>query len=116
MERAGEHDDIGPTGHLLGQLHRGLGDLGARVGEEERVDRAGRELGEPIGERLEQVVGSTFTWAWMNRPAWRGDRGDDVRVAVAGAVDRDPGREVEVLVAVDGGDPAALTARDLAGR
>ena len=41
VEAAAEHDDVRALGGLLGQLDRGLGDLGAGVGEEERVD-AGR--------------------------------------------------------------------------
>ena len=41
----------------LASFTAAFGDLGAGVGVEERVDRAGRELGELGGERLEQVVG-----------------------------------------------------------
>ena len=38
------------------------------------------------------------------------DRGDDLRMGVAGRVDRDPGREVEEQVAVDVLDGQALAA------
>ena len=48
---------FGRSRDLLGELHRGFGDLGPGVGEEERVDRPRRDLGELGGERLEQVVG-----------------------------------------------------------
>ena len=105
-----EHDDVRPPGRLLGELHRGLGDLGAGVGEEERVDCAGRELGELGGERLEQVVGEHVDLGVDEPLGLLGDRGDDLRVAVAGGVDGDAGGEVEVLVAIGGRDPAAASA------
>ena len=56
---------------------------------------------------------NTLTWAWMNRGGLAGDRLDDVGMAVPGAVDGDAGGEVEVLVTVDGRDPAAAPAGDL---
>ena len=77
MEAAAEHDDVRPLGDLLGQLDRGLGDLGAGVGEEERVDRAGRQLGEPGRERLEQIV-AVHVHLRVHEPLrLRGDRGGD---------------------------------------
>ena len=80
------------------------------VGEEERVDRAWRQLTEPGSERLEQVVGVDVRLEVDAARRLLGDRGDDLRVAVAGRVDRDAGREVEVLLAVDGRHPTPAPA------
>jgi hypothetical protein len=41
------------------------------------------------------------------------DRGGDPRMGMTGRVDGDAGREVEVLVAVDGDDPAPFSVGDL---
>ena len=108
--------DVRPLGDLLGELHRGLGDLGAGVGEEERVDRARRQLGELGGERLEQVVREHVDLGVDEPLRLLGDRRGDLRVAVAGRVDGDAGGEVEVLLAVDGRHPAPTSAAPPAGR
>src|SRR5690606_16191418 len=100
-----------PPGRLLGELDGRFGDLGARVGEEERVDRAGRDLGQPGGERLEQVVGEDVDLGVDEALRLRRDRRGDGRVAVTRRVDGDASREVEVVVAV-GGRHAAAAARD----
>ena len=56
MEAAAEHDHVRALGDLLGQLDRGLGDLGAGVGEEEGVDRPRGQLGETCRQWLQQIV------------------------------------------------------------
>ena len=76
VERAGEDDHVRSAGDLLGQLDRGLGDLGAGVGEEERVDGPGRDLGEARRQRLEEVVGEHVRLGVDERarPGWRSPR------------------------------------------
>ena len=73
----------------------------------------GAQLGEPGGERLEQVVGVDVRLGVDEARGLLGDRLDDVRVAVPGRVDGDAGGEVEVLLAVDGRHPATAPARHL---
>ena len=113
VERPGEDDDVRPAGHLLGQLDRRLGDLGAGVGEEERVDGAGYQFGQPRGQWLEQIVGEHVGLEVDAAGRLPRDRLDDLGVAVAGRVDRDAGCEVEVLDAVNGRHPTSLSTRDL---
>ena len=113
VEAAGEHDDVRTSGRLLRELHRSFGDLGTRVRVEERVDAGRCDLGEAIGERLEQIVAVAVDLR-VHEPLGLGrDRGDDLRMRVAGGGDRDARSEVEVLDAVGGGDPAAVTGRNL---
>ena len=113
VERPGEDDDVRPAGHLLGQLDRRLGDLGAGVGEEERVDGAGYQFGQPGGQWLEQIVGEHVGLEVDTAGRLPRDRLDDLGVAVAGRVHRDAGCEVEVLDTVDGRHPASLSTGDL---
>ena len=113
VEAAGEHDHVRPARHLLGELHRGFGDLRTRVRVEERVDARRRDLGQAVGERLEQVVVVAVHLGVDEPLRLLRDRGRHLRVAVAGRRDRDPGGEVEVLDAVGRGDPAPLARRDL---
>ena len=114
MEAAAEDDGVRPLGDLLGQLDRGLSDLGAGVGEEEGVDCSRRQLGQLGGERLEQIVLVDVNLG-VNEPlGLLGDGRDDLRVGVTGGVDGDAGGEVEVLLAVGRGDPAAMSAEPLA--
>ena len=102
-----------PLGDLLGQLDRRLGDLGAGVGEEERVDRRRRQLAELGGERLEQIVLVDVDLRVDEPLGLLADRLGDVRMGVAGGVDRDARGEVEVLLAVGRGDPAPFAAGNL---
>ncbi len=113
VEAALEHDDVRPTGRLLGELDRRLGDLGAGVGVEERVDAVRGEFGETRRERLHQVV-RVHVGLRVDEPLRLfGDRLGHVRVGVAGGRDRDPAAEVEVALAGRGRDPRSLTRRDL---
>jgi hypothetical protein len=113
VERPGEHDDVRAARRLLGQLDRGLGDLGPGVGEEERVDRPGRDVGEARRQRLEQVVGVDVRLQVDAARGLLGDRRDDGRMAVAGGVDGDAGGEVEVLLTVLRRHPTAVPADHL---
>ena len=113
VERPLEHDHVGPSGRLLGQLHRRLGRLGAGVGEEEGVDAGGGDVVERVGQLAQERVGVAVGLG-VDEPRRLGlDRGDDRRVAVTGAGDGDAGGEVEVPVAVAGRDPATLTRHDI---
>ena len=71
MERPGEHDDVRPAGHLLGQLDRRLGDLGAGVGEEERVDAPGTSSASRAANGSSRSWVNTLAWRWMPRAACR---------------------------------------------
>ena len=108
VEAALEHDDVRSTRRLLGELDRGLGDLGAGVGVEERVDAGRGEFGETGRERLHQVV-RVHVGLGVDEPLrLLGDRLGHVRVGVAGGRDRDPAAEVEVALAARGRDPRSL--------
>ena len=113
VEAALEHDHVGATGGLLGQLDRAFGGLGPGVGEEEGVDAVGRDLGQPRRQRLQQVVAVAVDLGVHEAPGLRGDGGDDLRVAVAGRHHGDAGGEVQVALAVHGGDPAPLAGGDV---
>ncbi len=106
VEAAGEHDDVGAAGHLLGELHRRLGGLGTRVGEEEGVDAVGADAGQALTELLEQGMAVAVDLRVDEPRRLILDRGNDARVAVARAHHGDAGGEVEVLGAVSSGDDA----------
>ncbi len=113
VEAAGEHDDVGALGGLLGELHRGLGDLGARVGEEERVDAGGRQLRQPRRQRFEQIV-AIAVHLRMDEPRCLAlDGGHHVRMRVPGGRHRDARGEVEVLASIGGVHPRPRAVGDL---
>ena len=116
VEAAAEHDGVRALRGLLGQLDRSLGDLCARVRVEERVDAGGGELGELGRQGLEEVVLVDVDLRVDEPLRLLGDRLRDVWVGVSGGVHRDAGGEVEVLLAVGGGDPATSTAGHLERR
>ena len=102
VERAQEGDDVRSMRRVAGQLDRRLDDLGAgvaEIGPGAALDR--RELGQPAADlgvdrqvevaraEVDQLGGLLL------------DRRDDLRMRVAGRVDRDAGGEVEEQVAVD---------------
>ena len=64
MEAAREDDHVRALRRLLRELHRGLGDLGAGVGVEERVDAGGGELG--IGMALARALGQAGAAVVLN--------------------------------------------------
>ena len=108
-----EHDRVRPAGRLLGELDRALGRLGARVRKEEPVDAVGRDLGELVGELLEQGMAIHVHLRVDELRRLLLDRGDDLRVAVTGARDRDARREVEVLPSIGGRHPRPPARGDL---
>ena len=110
--------DLGLLAELPRHLERDLVGLRAAGREERLVDGPGRQADQLLGEpdRRDRAVLAGDLQHVVELP---GDRLDDPRVAVAGVVDEVPGREVEVLLAVDVGHRAAARLRDdhrLAGR
>ena len=115
VEASAEDDDIRPLGDLLGELDRGLCDLGAGVGKEKSVDRSRRQFGQLGRQRLEQIVLVDVDLG-VNEPFGlsRDGRGD-LRVGVTGGVDGNAGGKVEVLFAIGRGDPTAMSPATLSG-
>ena len=74
---------------------------------------AGRDLGEAVGERFEQIVAVAVHLRVDEATRLFRDRRRHLRMAVPRRRNRDAGGEVEVLDAVGRGDPAALPGRDL---
>ena len=110
VERAVEHDEAPAIGGVLGELDRRLDRLVARRREEERVDRAGRYLGEALGEGLEQIVGVHVGLRMDELLRLLGDGLGHLRMGVAGRRRGDAGGEVEVLVAARIDDVTPVTA------
>ena len=116
VEAATEDDGIRPPGDLLGELDRGLSDLGAGVGEEEGVDCSGRQFGQLGRQRLEQVVLVDVDLG-VNEPlGLSGDGRGHLGVGVTGRVDGNAGGKVEILLAVGRGDPTAMSTGHLKRR
>ena len=113
VEGAVEHDDVAATRRVLGELDRRLEDLLARAAEVEGVDRAGRQLGEAVGQRFEEVVAVHVDLAVDHPLRLVGDRLDDLRVGEAGRGGGDAAGEVEVLAPVDVDDARADAPLDL---
>ncbi len=113
MERPLEHDDVLALGDLLGQLDRRLRDLGAGVREEEGVDAGRRDVVQLRRQRLHQVVCEHVGLSVYEPFGLGRDRGGDLGVAVAGRVDGDARREIEVLVTIGGGDTTSPARGDL---
>src|SRR5690349_8604867 len=97
MEAVAEDNGIRPPGYLLGQLDRGLSDLGARVSKEEGVDCTRRQLGQPGRQRLEQVV-LVDVYLGVNEPLGLvSDGRGNLRMGVTGRVDGNTSGKVEIL-------------------
>ena len=112
MERAVEGDDVLPLGVIAGELERGLDGLGTGVAVVDAM-RAGHgsDLRQPLGEHRHLFVVEVGARHVDQLRGLLLDGGDDLGVAVPGRRHRDPGGEVEELVAVDVFDddtPAAL--------
>ena len=112
VERAEERDDVRPLRRVAGELDRGLDDLrpavaevdaGLATGDRRDLGQASADLGVDrqveVGRREVDQLGRLLL-----------DRGHDLRMRVAGRVDRDAGGEVEEEVAVDVLDRQAFTA------
>ena len=115
MEVALEADDLrrldpAPVGVLAGDLDRALVGLGAGVGEEDPAAEA--RLGEALGEAHHRLgveeVGDVHQAAGLLAHGL-----DHGGVAVADRADRDPGEEVEVLLALGVPEQGALAADEL---
>ena len=106
-----ERDDVRPLRGEPGELDRRLDDLGARVAEvDARAPRDRRDPGELAAHlRVDRQVEVRRAEVDQLRGLLL-DRRDDLRVRVAGRVDRDAGGEVEEQVAVDVLDRQAVTA------
>ena len=110
MERAGQRHELvraALAAVASRQLERCLVRLGARVGEEDAVERGPRDerlCQLELGERVVEVRDLD------ERGSLARDRLGDGRMRVAQHVDGDPGHEVEVLAAGIIGHPAAVAA------
>jgi hypothetical protein len=87
--------------------------FGAGVRQEERVDARRRDLCEPRRELLGQRTAVAVRLGVDDLCGLVADRGDDPRVRVPGADDRDARGEVEELGAVGRADRAARSRHDL---
>ena len=96
----------------LASLDGQLEHLVARIGEEERLDRVGCDLGQACRQRFEQVVGVHVLLSMDEAGRLLADRLDHPWVRMTRRGRRDPGGEVEVLDAVDVDDPATVAADD----
>src|SRR5260221_3761788 len=109
MKGAYEGDVTGPSCGVARELHRAFDRLSARVGEEDARGDAGQYLVlEASGELDLRLVVEVGAGHVHDLAGLLLDRGHHPRMRVAGRVDGDAGREVEELVAVDVGRPAAL--------
>ena len=100
-----------PAGVQLGHPHRVLGCLGTAVGEEDAVQVAGREFGDHASGFAARVVGERRRdRRHPSRVLLNG--GDQLRMLVADVDVHQPGREVQVPVAVVVGEVRALGRRD----
>ena len=115
VEAAVEADDlrvdvVAGAGVLARELDRALRRLRARVAEEDLAAEA--RLAQALGQ-AQRGLGEEQVGRAGERTGLLLDRGDDPRVTVAGVVDREPGEEVQVLLAVRVPQPRALAAHEL---
>ena len=97
---------------LLGELPRGLDGLAAAGGEEDLVQVAGSEVGQPVGQfdRLRVRVGPQREEGEFARLLERGL--GEFTAAVPGLHDEQAGEPVQVALAVHVEDPRAVAAHD----
>ena len=103
----------GRPGRDPGQLDRGLDRLGAGVREERAPRAAGQQPAQALVEPQPRLVVDDVLLAVEELRRLGLDGGHDARMGVAGVRDADPGRVVEVALAVRRDQPRALAAVDL---
>jgi hypothetical protein len=106
VEAAPEADHLELLRAGTGEPERGLDRLRAAREELRAPDRARSELGEQLEEPDARLRGEAADRESLELPR---QGGDEARMRVTEARDRDAGEEVEVLLAVDVGQRAAPT-------
>eukprot|EP01136_Pigoraptor_vietnamica_P035616 Opistho-1_new@101189 len=110
--RSLEHNHVLLARRNACRLHGRLDGLGARVPEVERVESLGNDLEELFGEDNHLVVEGQAALAVNERGDLTLRRLHDARVAVSGVGDSNAAGEVENLLALVRGHPAALARRE----
>ena len=95
------------------ELDRRLDRLGARVRQERLPGPTGQHGPQPVVQPQARFVVEDVLLAVQQFRGLGLDRGDDPRMRVAGVGDADPGRVVEVALAVTGDEPGPLATVDV---
>ena len=108
-----EREDGRSSGGDPRQLDRRLDRFGARVRQERLPRSAGQEPAKPVVEPQPGLVVQDVLLAVEQLRRLRGDGRGDPRMGVPGVRDADPGRVVEVALAVAGDQPRPFAAVDV---
>src|SRR2546422_11775824 len=115
MERALEGDQAGSPRGVAGELDGALHRFGAAVREEDLVEVAGRERGDPFRQFDRRLVMGNDGDVHQLVELFMG-RLDHLRVAVAQGGDADAGREIQIAATIDWEEIGSIGTIDVARR